>query len=258
MPTVETSHRQTIAPQCTGGLRLSGTDSSAQAVESPYFRQSGHSHRKVGPGRDIHIFANMIKATLLGYNSDSPNMDVVVQLIDSNNTYTNAFVIPVTLAYSDDPETMFENIISSVNAWLTNVGYPNPDSYQFLISPYASNLVFATPSLAVNTARQASTTRAANVSVSVDITTTVSLSGGTTGKVSFQYADNNIFTTNLVTIGEFTSSNTGTLVLGLALSQIGTACLSGIVPAGKYYRMLTTNVTGTATYGTPIVQEVLI
>lgn len=112
--------------------------------------------------------------------------------------------------------------------------------------------------LAVNTARQASTTQDADVIGSVDITTTLSLTGGTAGKVSLQYADNNTFTTNLVTVSEGTTSNTGTLTIGLALSQIGTAIVKGIIPANKYYRLSTTNVTGTPTYGTPLVQEVLL
>lgn len=119
-----------------------------------------------------------------------------------------------------------------------------------------STRAFSSPSRAVNTAYQPSATRDTEVHASVDITTTLSLSGGTTGKVALQYADDSGFTTNVVTVQQYTNSNTGTLTLGLNISQIGTADLNGIVPAGKYYRLLTTNVTGTATYGTPVVSEV--
>lgn len=117
---------------------------------------------------------------------------------------------------------------------------------------------FSNPSLAVNTSRQASATRDAMVNASVDITSTISLTTGQTGKVSLQYADNTGFSTNVVTVQTATNGNTGSLTIGLNLSQVYTAALTGIVPAGKYYRLVTTNVTGTPTYGTPAIQEVLL
>lgn len=117
---------------------------------------------------------------------------------------------------------------------------------------------FSNPSLAINTSRQPSTTRDTLVNASVDVTTTLSLSGGTAGKVELKYADDTGITTNVKTVNAFTNSNTGTLTVGLNTSQIGTASLTGIVPAGKYYRLVTTNVTGTPTYGTPVIQEVLL
>lgn len=121
-----------------------------------------------------------------------------------------------------------------------------------------STRAFSSPSRAVNTAYQPSTTRDTEVHASVDVTTTLSLSGGTTGKVTLQYADDSGFTTNVVSVQQYTNGNTGTLTLGLNISQIGTADLSGIIPAGKYYRLLTTNTTGTPTFGTPVVSEVLL
>lgn len=121
-----------------------------------------------------------------------------------------------------------------------------------------STRAFSSPTRAVNTAYQSSTTRDTDVRASVDITTTLSLTGGTTGKVTLQYADDSGFTTNVVTVQQYTNSNTGTLTIGLNTSQIGTADLSGIIPAGKYYRLATTNTTGTPTFGTPVVSEVLL
>lgn len=96
------------------------------------------------------------------------------------------------------------------------------------------------------------------VNASVDVTTTLSLSGGSAGKVELKYADDSAFTTNVKTLQGYTNSNTGTLTIGLNTSQIGSASLTGLVPAGKYYRLVTTNVTGTPTYGTPVIQEVLL
>lgn len=117
---------------------------------------------------------------------------------------------------------------------------------------------FSNPSLAVNTSRQPSTTRDTMVNASVDITSTISLTTGQNGKVALQYADNTGFTTNVVTVQSATNGNTGSLTIGLNLSQVYTAALTGIVPAGKYYRLVTTNITGTPTYGTPVIQEVLL
>lgn len=118
--------------------------------------------------------------------------------------------------------------------------------------------VVSNPSLAVNTARQASTTRDALVIASVEIDAALSLSGGAKGTVSLQYADNNTFTTNLKTASVGVNGNTGTLTIGLNTTQAGGGVVVGIVPAGKYYRLFTTNTTGTPTFGTPAIQEVLM
>lgn len=125
-----------------------------------------------------------------------------------------------------------------------------------LYAPLAK--AFATPSLAINTARQPSTTRDTLVNASVDITASLSLTTGQKGSVTLRYADDSGFTTNVVNVQVSTNGNTGTLALGLALGQIVTSTVSGIVPAGKYYELLTTNVTGSPTYGTPVIQEVLL
>lgn len=116
---------------------------------------------------------------------------------------------------------------------------------------------FNYPTLAVNTSRQASATRNALVSASVDVTANLSLVTGQSGKVSLQYADDTGFTTNVKTAQSATNGNTGSLTIGLNLGQVVTATVTGDIPAGKYYRVVTTNITGTPTYGTPAIQEVL-
>lgn len=118
--------------------------------------------------------------------------------------------------------------------------------------------VFAAPTRSLNTAFQPSATRDAQVSYSVDIATTVSLSGGAVGTVFLEYADDSGFTTNVVEIGRTVSGNTGTLVVGLTLNQAATAQLNGIVPAGKYVRLRTANTTGTPTFTYRSSQEVLL
>lgn len=117
---------------------------------------------------------------------------------------------------------------------------------------------FNNPSRSINTSFQISTTQDVQVNYSVDITTSVSLSGGASGTVFLEYADNTGFTTNVKSVSQYTNANTGTLVIGLTLNQVGTAALSGLIPAGKFVRLRTNNNTGTPTYGTPVSQEVLL
>lgn len=118
-----------------------------------------------------------------------------------------------------------------------------------------ANPTFGNVTLAVNTARQPSTTTPIFVTGSIDITTTLSLTGGTSGKVTLQEATSSSFASGVTTVAQYTNSNTGTLTIGLNTSQIGTAVLSGVIPPGYYYRFATTNITGTPTYSTPIVTE---
>lgn len=119
-------------------------------------------------------------------------------------------------------------------------------------------LTVSAPSLAVNTARQASTSRWAFVSVSVVVSATLSLLVGQEGIVTLEYADDSAFTTNVTTAQPSTSGNTASVNLSVTLTQKATATVGGFIPAGKYYRIKTTNVTGTPTYGTPAIQETLL
>jgi hypothetical protein len=90
----------------------------------------------------------------------------------------------------------------------------------------------------------------------VDITATLSVSGGQNGKVTLQYADDSGFTTNVVSVQETANGNTGTLTGSLSMVQTATGAVTGVVPAGKYVRLLTTNVTGTPSYTFRWSQEV--
>jgi len=117
---------------------------------------------------------------------------------------------------------------------------------------------FANPTRSLNTSFQPSTTRDAIVSYSVDVTTALSLTGGQAGTVYLRYADDTGFTTNVTEVCRFSSSNTGALTIGLALNQISTGTLSGVIPANKFVRLVTANDTGTPTFTYRRAQEVLI
>lgn len=99
---------------------------------------------------------------------------------------------------------------------------------------------FSLPSRALNTAFQISTTYDTDVTYGVDITVASALLGTATGLVALQYADNSGMTTNLVTLPGGQNSTAGVL----NISNIGTVTVHGIIPAGKWVRIATTNTSG--------------
>jgi len=117
---------------------------------------------------------------------------------------------------------------------------------------------FSSPTRSLNTAFQIDASRDIAVSYSVDISCALSLSGGQAGTVYLRYADDSAHTTNVKEVCRFAQSNTGTLTIGLALNQIATGAVSGIIPAGKYVKLVTENNTGTPTFTYRSGQEVLL
>jgi hypothetical protein len=122
----------------------------------------------------------------------------------------------------------------------------------------SSNRSQSSASRSLNSAFQVSSTRWSTVRYSVDISTTVSLTGGAVGRVILETATNSGFTTGVQELQSFGNGNTGTLVVGLVLTQSATACLSGDVPPGNYVRLRTVNITGTPTFNYISGQEVLL
>lgn len=255
---------QTTRPHTHGILSLSVSKAphACVCVESPYRQLMTN---RIGAGRDTHISTTM-KATFQGFGYDQSNIptvltgfyqvqDLLGQPIDFPTIYPTGYVGGESFAQLRALcDTAFLVYATSKSYGMTQADIEGPtDGFAPLVARS-----FSIPTRAVNTAYQPSATRDTMVNASVSITSTISLTSGQTGAVSLQYADNNTFTTNLVTVQSFSNGNTGSLTLGLNLSQIITAALTGIIPAGKYYRLLTTNTTGTPTYGTPVVQEVLL
>lgn len=207
-------------------------------------------------GRDIRISTNMITAFITGYASDGAgNVNVYINFKDSTdvNSFTGTITIPTST--SDTLSSIDASVPAVLAVYCDDFEMPYPDKILWLTRPEP---VFSSPSLAVNTARQVPADRVVFVSAAVDITASLSLAGGQTGRVTLQYADNSGFSTNVVTVNPAVNGNTGTLTVGLGLTQVGTATVCGFIPAEKYYRLLTTNVTGTPTYGTPNIQETII
>lgn len=224
-----------------------------------FFDLSGSVLSPYHPDSRAVRITDMAKARVVGFQgSGNPGVNILVW--DNSNNLVGLYQETGAIGTNDLTSDQIKAAIysSTVTALQADSGFTFASSDYSFIEPVLNNRSISYPSLAVNTARQASTVQDAMVVASVDINTSLSLTGGSAGKVTLQYADNNTFTTNLVSIAEYTNSNTGTLTIGLALAQVGTAVLTGYIPYGKYYRLLTTNVTGTPTYGTPMVQEVLL
>lgn len=213
------------------------------------------------PSRDINLNlrAMALNEFIAGFvpNGGGTYGVFVIQEDTNSGINNNCFNVPVTGGNNDS----VASLVSAANAdvaifILTNFGVA-PASITWMTNPSSGAKTYNFPSLAVNTARQPSMSYDTFISASVPITATLSLTTGQQGTVTLQYADDSAFTTNVVSVQPSSNGNTGTLAIGLGLGQIVSATVSGIIPAGKYYRLLTTNVTGTPTYGTPIIEEVV-
>lgn len=130
-------------------------------------------------------------------------------------------------------------------------------SYAQLMSMAGSRIQSAA-TRALNTAFQISTTRDSNVYYSIDVTCTLSLSGGQTGTLILEIATNSAFTTGVQELGRFVNGNTGTLTVGLNITQDVTGQINGYVPANYWTRLRTVNTSGTPTFTYKSGQEVLM
>lgn len=106
-------------------------------------------------------------------------------------------------------------------------------------------IVVSDRTVATGTSYQPSLTRATNVTVSASVSCALTISGGAAGNIVLAISPDNItFTTK----SEILNSSIGTLVIGVAITNINGGPLSCTVPAGYYYKITTTSTTGTATF----------
>lgn len=104
----------------------------------------------------------------------------------------------------------------------------------------------------LNTSYQLSMYRDAMVSYSVQITSTLSLSGGQSGTTNLQTSpDNSTWTT----IATQVNNNTGSLTIGLNTSNVQSGSLTGFVPAAYYVRISTS---GSSTFAWQSGMDVLL
>jgi hypothetical protein len=106
-----------------------------------------------------------------------------------------------------------------------------------------------------NTGFQVSTTRNCFVFYSVEIAAVLSLAAGQTCTIYLEIASDSGFTTNLQELGRCTCGTSGSLTIGLNITNTNGGCVSGFVPMGYYIRLRTS---GTATYTYRSGQEILL
>jgi hypothetical protein len=97
-----------------------------------------------------------------------------------------------------------------------------------------------------NQAYQVSSTSYSKISLSPQISCTLSLSGGSSGQVILEISQDG--STGWIFCKMLTASNTGTLTVGLNTTQITGGALDQDLPPGYYWRLRTNNVAGTPTY----------
>lgn len=114
------------------------------------------------------------------------------------------------------------------------------------------NRTIANATRSFNSAFQVSSSKDAMVSYSVQIASTLSLVTGQTGTASLQICATS--GGSYTEVARFTNGNTGTLAVGLNLTQTVTNNLSAMVPAGYYVKIVTS---GTATISYVVGQETL-
>jgi hypothetical protein len=115
---------------------------------------------------------------------------------------------------------------------------------------------FSYTTRALNTCFQISSSRDAQVSYAVDVSTSLSLTTGQQGTVYLRTYTNSGCSTGTQELVRFQNGQTGTLTIGLALTQNVTGNLSGIVPAGAWVQLVTENNVGTPTFTARPGQEV--
>lgn len=121
-----------------------------------------------------------------------------------------------------------------------------------------TNRSFSYTTRSLNTCYQISATRDADVSYTVEVLSTLTLTGGAFGTVYLRTYSNSSCTTGTQELNRDGNGNTGTVVVGIATNQTGFAKLTGTVQAGSYVQIVTENTTGTPTFTARPGQEVLL
>lgn len=148
-------------------------------------------------------------------------------------------------------------LMTAFNQWATDNSLPavNPGDLYWSAIPDAP--VQSSASRSLNSAFQISSTKNSFVNYSVDIATSLSLTTGQVGTVFLEICASSGFASGVQELGRFVNGQTGTLTIGLALTQTATGTLTGYVPAGYYVRIRTANTTGTPTFTYRSGQEVV-
>lgn len=148
-------------------------------------------------------------------------------------------------------------IVAAFQAWAIANSMPVITTSNVIFSTVLDIPIQSAATRSLNTAFQIDAIKNSTVAYSVDIATSLSLTTGQVGTVFLETCPTSGFTSGVQELGRFVNGQTGTLTLGLALTQISTANLNGFVPGGYYVRLRTANTTGTPTFTYRSGQEVI-
>lgn len=123
-------------------------------------------------------------------------------------------------------------------------------------TPTAVSRSFSYPIRPLNTCFQPSGTRDTQASYVVEVSASLSLTGGQQGTLYLELFTDNSCTLGTQEVARFTNGNSGALTIGLGLTQVMSGVLTGVVPAGAYVKIRTQNNTGTPTFTARPGQEV--
>lgn len=112
------------------------------------------------------------------------------------------------------------------------------------VPPTTPSYSTSTVSRSLNSSFVPSSTRPAFVTYSVEISASLTLTGGQTGTVYLETSPDNSAWTEVARIS---NGNTGTLAVGIAITQAMTGTLTGFIPTNYYARLRTQNNTGSPT-----------
>lgn len=118
-------------------------------------------------------------------------------------------------------------------------------SLVFAKMPEYRPTIYSERTVVASTSYQPSLSRDVKVDVPVSVACALSLSGGTTGQFNFQTSPDNSTWTTKTTFG---CANTGSLTIGLNITNTNIGSLNWTVQKGNYYRITTTTSTGAPTY----------
>lgn len=199
-----------------------------------------------------------VTAYIISMGYGGGNLNAGILLVD--NTGTVLFAANRTANPSGNALTDYQSAVNTAAiSYASANGYTiTADDVIFALKTTIPPRTYTNPARSLNSAFQISTTQDTQVSYAVDIAAVLSLTSGQTGTVILEYADDSGFTTNVVTVQTSKNGNTGTLAIGLGLTQTTTVTLTGMVPAAKYVRLRTVNTTGSPSFTMSTSQEVLL
>lgn len=198
------------------------------------------------------------------YNSSTGVLNVPTPSL-TGGTVTSVGITSTDFSISGSPVTTSGNITANLNNSGVVAG-----TYNFLtvntkgiVTAGANRTINNAPGRSIVTTAaaangwQISATKEAEVSYSATIGTSISLSGNSSGYIVLEIASTNSSTASDWTeISRITSGQSGGVVVGITLNQVGGGPMVGVVPPGYYVRQRSVNVAGTPSFTTAGQQEV--